>query len=172
MSLSINITSLNNQEILYGINNEKLFTPASTVKLFTSLISMNHFKKDYTFKTSILKKNNNIYLVGGANPSLTFSELDSLAIIVSKLVSKVDTLFLDDRILDSLNYGRGWMWDEGSGPSCAPIGGLTLNNNCIDFIIAKGPLHQPVKVNTVPKTNYVRLINLSRYICTFFSLKI
>ena len=162
MSLSINITSLNNQERLYALNNEKLFTPASTVKLFTSLISMDHFKKDHTFKTSILKKNNNLYLVGGADPSLTFNELDSMAIIVSKFVNKVDTLFLDDRILDSLNYGRGWMWDEGSGPSCAPVGGLTLNNNCVDFIIARGLLHRQVEVNTIPRTDYVRLINLSR----------
>ena len=81
--------------------------------------------------------------------------------MTAKNINLVDTLFLDGSLLDSLNYGQGWMWDEGAWWYAAPISALSVNDNCIDFYVDPGKVGQPVKVEMVPKTEYIHLINQS-----------
>ena len=70
-------------------------------------------------------------------------------------------MILDDTITDSLVYGPGWMWDEGSEKYSAPISALTLNNNCIDFEYSPNQLGFPAKINIFPDTKYVTVENKS-----------
>ncbi|HBN45806.1 MAG TPA: D-alanyl-D-alanine carboxypeptidase/D-alanyl-D-alanine-endopeptidase [Candidatus Marinimicrobia bacterium] len=53
------------------------------------------------------------------------------------------------------------MWDEGAWWYAAPISALSVNDNCIDFYVDPGKVGQPVKVEMVPKTEYIHLINQS-----------
>ena len=75
--------------------------------------------------------------------TLKIDQLDSLAKIISKSVKKIDTLYIDDTFLDSLNYGEGWMWDEGPWWYAAPISALSVNDNCIDFYVEPGNIGSP-----------------------------
>jgi len=102
-----------------------------------------------------------LVLKGGGDPDLTINQLDSLAIIVSKNIKKVDTLYVDDTFLDSLNYGEGWMWDEGPWWYAAPIGALSVNDNCIDFFVEPGDIGSPAKINYFPETSYITFENNS-----------
>jgi len=63
--------------------------------------------------------------------------------------------------LDSMHYGKGWMWDEGSEKHSAPISALTLNNNCIDFEYSPNELGLPAKINLYPDTKYASTTNTS-----------
>ena len=63
--------------------------------------------------------------------------------------------------MDTLNYGEGWMWDEGAWWYAAPISAMTLNDNCIDFHVDPGKLDEPAKVEMVPYTDFVSVINQS-----------
>ena len=100
-------------------------------------------------------------LKGGGDPDLTIDQLDSLARITAKKINLVDTLLVDESLLDSLYYGQGWMWDEGAWWYAAPISALSLNDNCIDFYVDPGKLGQPAKVTIFPQTEYVQLVNQS-----------
>ena len=64
--------------------------------------------------------------------------------------------------MDSTHYGNGWMWDEGSWWYAAPVNALSLNDNCIDFIITPGKLGKPANVKTYPETNYISYLNNSK----------
>ena len=159
--LGISIVSLANDEKLYDFNSKKLLVPASNMKLFTAASSLYFLDPGHKFKTLILKRKNNLILKGGADPGLSINNLDSLALIISKQLNNVDTLFLDGNLFDSKYYGKGWMWDEGSNEYSAPVSGLAVNHNCIDFEYSPGKIGNPANISLLPHTNYVSIDNRS-----------
>ena len=161
LNMGIKIVSLRDNKTLYAYNSQKLLMPASTNKLYTCAAALHYLGNDYRFKTRVLKNNNNLILKGGGDPDLKIDDLDSLAIIVSKSVKKVDTLYVDDSFLDSLNYGEGWMWDEGPWWYAAPISALSVNDNCIDFYIEPGKVGKPARIDYFPETSYIIFENNS-----------
>ena len=161
LNMGIKIVSLRDNKTLYAYNSQKLLMPASTNKLYTCAAALHYLGNDYTFKTSVLKNNNNLILKGGGDPDLKIDELDSLAKMVSKSVKKVDTLYLDDTFLDSLNYGEGWMWDEGPWWYAAPVSALSVNDNCVDFYIEPGSIGRSAKIDHFPETSYITFENNS-----------
>ena len=161
LNMGIKIVSLENNKTLYAYNSQKLLMPASTNKLYTCAAALHYLGNNHTFKTRVLKNKNNLVLKGGGDPDLTINQLDSLAIIVSKNIKKVDTLYVDDTFLDSLNYGEGWMWDEGPWWYAAPIGALSVNDNCIDFYVEPGDIGSPANISYFPETPYITFENNS-----------
>ena len=162
LNMGIKIISLNDDKTLYTYNSQKLLMPASTNKLYTCAAALHFLKNDYKFQTKILKNKKNIVLKGGGDPDLKIERLDSLAMIVSKNISIVDTLFFDDTMIDSMNYGEGWMWDEGPWWYAAPISGLSVNDNCIDFYVKPGKLGNACELDYYPKTSYIKIENRSK----------
>lgn len=162
VSIGIKMVALNSGETLYELNSEKLFTPASNNKLFTLATALHYLGKNHIFKTQVFQYKNNLILKGAGDPDLSVKELDSLAYRTSKFITTVDTLFLDASQMDSVHYGNGWMWDEGSWWYAAPVNALSLNDNCIDFIITPGSLGKPANVKTYPETNYISYLNNSK----------
>ena len=160
-SMGIKIVSLNTGKSIYEFNSEKLFMPASNNKLYTCAVALEKLGPDYRFKTSIYQYGKNLIIKGGGDPDLTLDQLDSLAKIISKDMDTIDSLFIDVSFMDTLNYGEGWMWDEGAWWYAAPISALSLNDNCIDFYVDPGKLGQPAKVTIFPQTEYVQLVNQS-----------
>ena len=161
LNMGIKIVSLENNKTLYAYNSQKLLMPASTNKLYTCAATLHYLGNNYRFTTKVLKRKNNLILKGGGDPDLTIDQLDSLAIIVSKYIKKVDTLYVDDTFLDSLNYGEGWMWDEGPWWYAAPISALSVNDNCIKFYIEPGDIGNPANINYFPETSYITFENNS-----------
>ena len=161
LNIGIKIVSLENNKTLYAYNSQKLLMPASTNKLYTCAAALHYLGNDHRFNTRVLKKKNNLVLKGGGDPDLSIDQLDSLAEIVSKNIKKIDTLYVDDTLLDSLNYGEGWMWDEGPWWYAAPIGALSVNDNCIDFYIEPGGVGSPASISYFPETSYITFENNS-----------
>ena len=160
-SMGIKIVSLNTGKSIYEFNSEKLFMPASNNKLYTCAVALEKLGPDYRFKTSIYQYGKNLIIKGGGDPDLTLDQLDSLAKIISKDINSIDSLFIDVSFMDTLNYGEGWMWDEGAWWYAAPVSAMTLNDNCIDFHVDPGKLDEPAKVEMVPNTDFVSVINQS-----------
>ena len=159
VSLGIKVISVEDDKTLYELNSNKLFMPASNNKLYTCAAALHYLGRDHIFKTTILKNNNDLVLKGGGDPDLTIEHLDSLANTTAKIIGDVDTLYLDATLLDSMYYGKGWMWDEGSWWYAAPIGALSVNDNCIDFHIEPGKLGEPARIDHFPKTEYISQSN-------------
>jgi len=162
VNMSLKMTSLKNGKTLYALNSHKKLMPASNNKLYTSAAAIVHLGADYTFETSIYKNNNNLYLIGGGDPDFSLKQLDSLTRIVSSTIKTVDTLFVDESLMDTLHYGEGWMWDEGPWWYAAPVSALSLNDNCVDFYIRPGKLGDPVSIQTSPSTQYIQIDNQSK----------
>jgi len=161
INMSLKMTSLTSGKTLYALNSHKKLMPASNNKLYTSAAALVYLGADYTFETSIYQNEKNIYLVGGGDPDFSLDKLDSLAEIVSTSITSIDTLFVDESIMDTIHYGEGWMWDEGPWWYAAPVSALSLNDNCVNFYVQAGKMGEPVTIQTQPSTNYIQIDNQS-----------
>jgi len=161
LNMGIKIVSLRDNKTLYAYNSQKLLMPASNNKLYTCAAALANLGSDTIFETAIYQEGNNLILKGGGDPDFSLEQLDSLAQIISSQIESVDTLFVDESLMDTLHYGEGWMWDEGSWWYAAPISALSLNDNCVEFYFHPGKLGQPVPVSTNPVTNYIQVDNQS-----------
>ena len=161
VNMSIKVASLNSGKTLYALNSQNRLMPASNNKLYTCAAALSNLGSDYIFETVIYQDGYNLILRGGGDPDFSLAQLDSLAQIISSQIESVDTLFLDESLMDSFHFGEGWMWDEGSWWYAAPISALSLNDNCIDFFVQPGELGHPAQVSTNPATNYIKIDNQS-----------
>ena len=160
-NLGIKAISLKTGEVLFDLNSDALFNPASNNKIYTCLSALAILDTNYTFSTEVYIDGEYLYLVGGGDPDLSIDELDSLASIISTQISGNKILVLDDSIFDQKTYGEGWMWDEGAWWYAAQISALSVNDNCVDFIIDPGEVGQRAKISSYPESNYYSIINNS-----------
>lgn len=112
-------------------NENELLTPASTLKIVTSLLAIKTLGEDFRFTTCFyLDKQNNLYIKGYGDPFLT-SEI--ILRICQKLhekgLTKIRTLYLDDfsYLPDKSQITTG----NSHNPYDAPNGALCVNFNSL-----------------------------------------
>ena len=160
-SIGIKIVSLKSEKVLFSKNEKKLLTPASNMKLLTGAAAIDQLTPDYKFKTIIHNHNNNIIFTGSGDPTFKHSDLDSLAKIISLKFKNIDTLFIETKNMDSLEYGNGWMWDEGSEEYSAAINTFIVDKNCITFECLPSTIGKPAMIRLAPHLDEVIISNSS-----------
>ena len=158
--IGVSIQNANNGKTLYQQNSDKLLSPASTLKLFTTVAALDTLGKDYTFDTSVYKKNNNLYIELSGDPYLTSAKLSQILkkSNTTKSILEVDTVYVDDNALDSYNWGIGWMWDDNTNPLMPKFGAYNLNGNLADISV-KVINNETINVEQKSKYNF-SIVNL------------
>ena len=137
--VAISVKNLKDGSIVYEQNAKILLHPASTLKIFTAYSSMNLLGNDYTFKTQLLKDDeNNLYIKLGADPLLTSSQLNQA---FHKLKEDGNTqfnnIYFDDSILDKKEFATGWMWDDDINPYTPKVSSYNLDGNILKVDMLK-----------------------------------
>lgn len=170
----IKVISLQSGKTLYSRNSRQLFHPASNMKLLTTAAALKHLGTGFTFKTvlfadsgSVAEKqiNGDIYLKGHGNPDLLVSDLEWMVEQLKRqhITEISGNLICDDRYLDDLYWGSGWMWDDVSSWYWAPITALSVNDNCVNLFVEPGDsLGAPVKAVLEPQTAFMTVTNNGR----------
>ena len=120
-NVGMKVVSLTTGEVLYEKDAEKLYHPASTMKLITAATALVKLGPNYRFYTTLytdpVEDNlRNIYLKGGGDPVFDSNDLEK---IVERLV-EVDTkalqgdIVVDETYFDAIRRGKGWMWGRWS----------------------------------------------------------
>ncbi|MDZ7370009.1 MAG: D-alanyl-D-alanine carboxypeptidase/D-alanyl-D-alanine-endopeptidase [candidate division KSB1 bacterium] len=149
------VFSPSKNDFIYRYNELKAFLPASTMKLFTTAAALQILGHDFRFQTRIFMRGRtgagvftgDIILKGDGDPTLTWHEgmSDSAsfnrfaAMLKRRGVKEIrGRLIGDDSVFDDQILGWGWGWENELQAYSAPIGGLTINRNCVGVIVTPG----------------------------------
>jgi len=121
--------------ILYSRNREKLFIPASILKILTSLAALNLLGPDFHFSTEYYfdSDSKNLYLKGFGDPLLISEVIEKFCrkIILTTKPEQIHDIILDQTYFSDqiLVPGKG----SSLNPYDAPVGALSANFNTLLF---------------------------------------
>ena len=178
-SWGVVIQSLDDGQVLYRRNAERLFLPASNLKLLTASAALVRLGADFRYRTAVLARGarradtlvGNVVVVGRGDPALAVDAAtgadplsplrpwaDSLAargihVIKGRVIGDA-SLFTDPPL------GPGWAWDDLDADYSAPIGALELDEDVAWIEATPGPATgQPVHAALLPAGVPLRLFN-------------
>ncbi|HEY6308976.1 MAG TPA: D-alanyl-D-alanine carboxypeptidase/D-alanyl-D-alanine-endopeptidase [Candidatus Angelobacter sp.] len=183
----IDVVELESGKIIYSLNPEELFLPASNAKLFTTAAALSAAGADYRFNTTVetagtMDENGrlvgDLVIVGRGDPNLsgrvlpyalkterTPAPMPILEEMADQVVARglkiVDgDLIGDDTFYSPERYAPGWAQDDLQWIDGAPVSALTLNDNVVVVDIQPGA-HADDKalVTLEPETNYYDIDN-------------
>ncbi|HUK23312.1 MAG TPA: D-alanyl-D-alanine carboxypeptidase/D-alanyl-D-alanine-endopeptidase [Terriglobales bacterium] len=183
----IEVVSVSSGKVLYARNADRLFTPASNTKLFTTAAALALIGSNYTCRTTVETQGmldthgrltGNLVLVGRGDPNLSGRELpyemrtersgDPTAIlegladqVVRDGVKYVDgDIVADDSYFAFERYGQGWSQDDLVWGDGAPVSALTVNDNVVFVsILPADRAGEPAFVSLKPAADYYRVEN-------------
>jgi serine-type D-Ala-D-Ala carboxypeptidase/endopeptidase (penicillin-binding protein 4) len=183
----IEVVSLKNGKTLYSTNSERMFTPASNTKLFTTAAALALIGPDYKFHTTVEtvgtidkhgRLSGDVVLVGRGDPNLSgrtlpyslrtersqppVQVLEGLADqLVQKGVKYVDgDVIGDDSYYAFERFGEGWTQDDLVWEWGAPVSALTINDNVVFVNLQPGDrAGEKAFISITPFADYYRIDN-------------
>ena len=138
-TIAMSIKDAKSGNIVYEYNQDKLLHPASTLKMFSVPAALSVLGEDYSFKTQLYVDNsNNLYVKLGADPLLTSANLKNLAKdLRAQGIKNINNIYIDDSIIDNVEWGTGWMWDDETNPHMAKFSAYNLDENLLKITVSK-----------------------------------
>lgn len=171
------IQSLSTGEYFYKRNENKLFIPASNLKILTTSSALFLLGPDYKFKTEIYIDgkvdgsvlNGNLIVKGYGDPTISgrFNNDKIIKIfedwadtLLSEGIDEIrGNIIGDDNVFDDVDLGTGWSWDIESYWFAAPTSALSFNDNCISITVVPTENGKQAKIFIQPETKYSIVIN-------------
>ncbi len=183
----VEAVSLATGKTLFTYNGDKLFTPASNTKLFTTAAALALIGPDYQYQTTVetngtLDKygrlTGDVVLVGRGDPNLSGRSLPYTAnpgrrlppmIVLQQLADQLrqkGVLYIDGDIVGDdtyfafERYADGWSQDDMSREWGAPVSALTVNDN-VQFVQVQpgGSPGEKAFISIEPFPDYYQLDN-------------
>jgi D-alanyl-D-alanine carboxypeptidase/D-alanyl-D-alanine-endopeptidase (penicillin-binding protein 4) len=165
--------------VLYAREAERLFVPASNLKLVVTATAARLLGPGYGWRTTVYGTGpvvdgtlrGDLVLYGRGDP--TFSArygssrtagLEALAdSLRARGIRRVAGAVVGDESWFDGEHVRGdWQSYDLLWWYAAPVGALAFNDNSVDFRIDPGPLGQPARISWEPRSAYVRVENRTR----------
>ncbi len=173
------VVSLTHGDTLYALNAERLFEPASIVKLFTTAAALQYLGPRFFFRTTVYGTGpvdgsgvvrGDLVLEGRGDPDLSGRFYgDSVPYVFDRLAQSLreqgvtrvtGDLVADDIYFEGPPLGEGWAWDTQQWWYSAEVDALSFNDNVVTLIAEPGPAPgQPAQIVKVPDTDYVTVEN-------------
>lgn len=183
--IGLEIYDITSDSLLYALNAEKLLSPASNLKLFTTAAALELLGPDYRFKTrfyftgDINKKgrlNGDLIIAGGGDPLISGRFRDSITEVLylwaDSLISRDVREIRGDIIIDNSFFtgpelGAGWSWDDLTYWYACPVTALAFNDNCVDLHFMPGDkAGDKAKIILDPDTDYITVTNNAMTLAT------
>jgi D-alanyl-D-alanine carboxypeptidase/D-alanyl-D-alanine-endopeptidase (penicillin-binding protein 4) len=177
----VQIQSLRDGRVLYQRNAEKMFVPASNMKLVTGSVALEALGPDFVYRTPVVAAGTvangvlrgDLVVIGSGDPTIAadFHGGDARAVFrawadslrahgVRRITGRI---IGNDDVFDDLALGRGWAWDDLQDYYSAEIGGLQYNLGVVGITAAAGASPAaPARLTLDPQTAYVRVTNAAR----------
>ena len=171
-NFGIKIHSLQRNKTLYSVNSNRLFAPASNVKLLTTAMALKRLRPEYRFKTGLYATTpvggetlrGDIFIKGFGDPNLVSEQMWLLVKELKNIpLRKVHGDIIADASFFDNNL-RVKTWKKGGVEAYnAPLGALSFNFNTVTVHINPGekPGDRPVVV-VDPNIEFIRVDNRAR----------
>ena len=137
--IGIYVLDLSTQKPIYQRNAEQFFTPASLMKIPTSVVAVALLGEDYRFTTSLEYEGHidhektlegNLWIRGGGDPTISLTSLLQWEADLQSFITKINgTLFIDTSCFETTLASRSWSFEDLGNYYGAGASGLTLNQN-------------------------------------------
>lgn len=171
--IGIKIHSLERKTPLLAKNSQQLFTPASNMKMITSVMALKRVGPDYRFHTRLYTNGHiegttlkgDLYIKGFGDPWLV---TEQMWLLVNELLNLPITrvegrLIADNHFFEDQHRVATWANYNGSEAYLAPMGALSFNFNTVTVHVEPaGEAGQPPVVVVDPMTDYITVRNTAR----------
>lgn len=172
--------------VVYERDAQKVFNPASNLKLFISAAALHRFGPDHRFRTSVYAPSRpvrgvirgDLVFFGRGDPNISarfegppsFDEfvpaeqipgIEELArqIAATGVRRIMGDLVADDSYFAGAGPNLGWEWDDLLFYYGAPVSALTVNDNAVSItVVPSAPGKRPT-VEIRPPTSHVQVVN-------------
>ena len=167
--VGVSVFDLNDNQPLYAYQADKLCRPASTQKLITAITALNQPRAQEPFRTEVWYKGEiandtlrgDIYIIGGMDPELMETALDTLVDLTAAFPFHVITgqVYGDVSMRDSLYWGKGWIWDDNPESFQPYLSPLMLNKGFVKVTAIPTNSGEPARLEVKPASTYFNIIN-------------
>ena len=167
--VGVSVFDLNENQPLYTYQADRLCRPASTQKLITAITSLNQPRAQEPFRTEVWYNGEiandtlqgDLYVIGGMDPELMETALDTLVDLTSALPFHViaGQVYGDVSMRDSLYWGSGWMWDDNPESFQPYLSPLMLNKGFVKVTAIPTTVGEPAILEVKPNSTYFNIIN-------------
>ena len=170
--VGVSVFDLNDNQPLYVYQADKLCRPASTQKLITAITALNQPRAQEPFRTEVWYKGEiandtlrgDIYIIGGMDPELMETALDTLVDLTAAFPFHVITgqVYGDESMRDSLYWGKGWIWDDNPESFQPYLSPLMLNKGFVKVTAIPTNSGEPARLEVKPASTYFNIINKTK----------
>ena len=153
-AISVSVKDVTSGKTLYELHARKPMPPASTQKVVTATVATDTLGNDYEFTTSLYKTTNNeLQLKLSGDPNLSKGDLSTLMKAAkAKNITTPKAFFIDDFVMDSVEWGEGWQWDDDLNPLMQKFSSYNLDKNLLTITIDRIPAMKGIQKINFPES--------------------
>lgn len=144
--IGVSFKEVDTGKVKFQMNSTAPMSAASVQKLVTVIPAINTLGADYKFNTTLYRKGDNLYLKLSADPYLTSKDLKNM--FASLNMKKVDNFYIDETVLDNVEWGEGWQWDNDLNYLMPKFSSYNLDKNLITINLFRTKENSPVEIGT------------------------
>lgn len=144
------VENIDDNQILYRLNEDKYFIPASNAKLLTTAAFLLKLGEDFTINTPVyIKKKDKIIeeliIWGKSDPSLAKSDLETIAKKIKELnINYINKITLIENKIAEYPVNGSWEFSDLYFSYAVPVNSLILDGNTVTLTISPSQVHQTV----------------------------
>ncbi|STX28902.1 D-Ala-D-Ala carboxypeptidase [Legionella beliardensis] len=159
-NVGIYIKDIQSNKVVYQRNANKLFNPASNMKLLSAAAALYELGPNYRYTTNLAKQGDDIYFNFNGSPSLTTEKLQNLVLQLPKLgINKINNVILDASHFKPPFYAPGTSYDDLGWYYAAPSTAIILNENAIAYDVSAKELNKIAEITSQAVDNPLTVIN-------------
>lgn len=170
------VIDLSNGQAVFELNADAPMTPASTMKLFAMSAALAELGASFQFETLLATDGSNLLLIGDGDPGFGDDKLhrargDSLyapfeawaeTLRACGIMQVRGDIIIDEWVFDEQRIHPSWESGDLGKWYAAPVGGLNINDNCLDIAVIPGKAGGPASVSVEPQNGLITIINKSK----------
>jgi D-alanyl-D-alanine carboxypeptidase/D-alanyl-D-alanine-endopeptidase (penicillin-binding protein 4) len=168
------VMSLKDGRVLYSRDGDKLFTPASNMKIYTTAVALDLLGADYRWRTSVYAStqpngdgvvDGDLILYGRGAPDLDSKNPDSLPALADQLRARgvrrvTGRIIGDESYFRGEQYGIGWQWNDLQWYYGAQPSALSIDENAVEVTLGPGNKSPgPASVVVTPNDDRLQVTN-------------